>query len=70
MGGTARVAVVTGGGAAGSYSVLVFTGWDHGLQGDRVTKLKQNNFRYRLQVCVLENKFEIKCLHKYCLTIQ
>jgi len=56
MGSTARVAVVTGGGATGGYSTLVFTGWDHGLQGDRTTKLKQSNFRYRLQVC-LENKF-------------
>lgn len=56
MGGTARVAVVTGGGATGGYSTLVFTGWDHGLQGDRTTNLKQSNFRNRLQVC-LENKF-------------
>uniref|UniRef100_A0A673KF89 Transmembrane channel-like protein n=1 Tax=Sinocyclocheilus rhinocerous TaxID=307959 RepID=A0A673KF89_9TELE len=37
--------------AVGGYSMLVFTGWDHGLQGDRATKLKQNNLRHRLQVC-------------------
>ncbi|XP_067304514.1 transmembrane channel-like protein 7 [Pseudorasbora parva] len=58
MGGTARVAVVTGGGATGSYSMLVFTGWDHGLQGDGATKLKQNNFRYRLQVDLEEERLK------------
>lgn len=56
MGGTARVVVETGAGAAGGYCMLVFTGWDHGLQGDRAIKLKQNNVRYRLQVCARENK--------------
>ncbi|XP_048009325.1 transmembrane channel-like protein 7 [Megalobrama amblycephala] len=60
MGGTARVAVVTGGGAAGGYSILVFTGWDHGLQGHRATKLKQNNFRYRLQVDLEEERLKKK----------
>lgn len=45
-----RVMVATGGGAVGSYSMLIFTGWDYGLQGERATKLKQNNLRYHLQV--------------------
>ncbi|KAK7147161.1 hypothetical protein R3I94_009873 [Phoxinus phoxinus] len=60
MGGTARVAVVTGGGATGGYSALVFTGWDHGLQEDRTTKLKQSNFRYRLQVDLEEERLKKK----------
>ncbi|XP_051921034.1 transmembrane channel-like protein 7 isoform X2 [Hippocampus zosterae] len=50
MGTAARVAVATGGGAAGNYSMMVFTGWDYGCLGDRATKLKQKNIRYRLQV--------------------
>ncbi len=59
MGDTARLVVVTGGGAVGGYSMLVFTGWDHGLQGDRATKLKQNNLRHRLQVCALEKSMKL-----------
>uniref|UniRef100_A0A673K4J2 Transmembrane channel-like protein n=1 Tax=Sinocyclocheilus rhinocerous TaxID=307959 RepID=A0A673K4J2_9TELE len=39
--------------SVGGYSMLVFTGWDHGLQGDRATKLKQNNLRHRLQAASL-----------------
>lgn len=50
MGGVARAVVATGGGAVGGYSMLVFTGWDHGLQGGRAAKLKQSNLRYQLQV--------------------
>ncbi|XP_056300964.1 transmembrane channel-like protein 7 isoform X2 [Pseudoliparis swirei] len=50
MGTAARVAVATGGSAVGNYSIIVFTGWDYGCQGDRATKLKQKNVHYRLQV--------------------
>lgn len=50
MGTAARVAVATGGSAAGNYSMIVFTGWDYGCLGDRATKLKQKNIHYRLQV--------------------
>ncbi|KAK2902870.1 hypothetical protein QQF64_010266 [Cirrhinus molitorella] len=60
MGGTARLVVVTGRGAAGGYSMQVFTGWDHGLQGDRATKLKQNNLRHRLKVDLEEEKIKKK----------
>nr|XP_002664983.1 transmembrane channel-like protein 4 [Danio rerio] len=60
MGGTARVVVETGAGAAGGYCMLVFTGWDHGLQGDRAVKLKQNNVRYRLQVDLEEERLKKK----------
>ncbi|KAF4103044.1 transmembrane channel-like protein 7 [Onychostoma macrolepis] len=59
MGDTARL-VVTGGGAVGGYSMLVFTGWDHGLQGDRATKLKKNNLRHRLQVDLEEERLKKK----------
>ncbi|KAM9852088.1 transmembrane channel-like protein 7 [Aulostomus maculatus] len=50
MGTAARVAVATGGGAVGNYSLIVFTGWDYGCLGDQATKLKQKNIHYRLQV--------------------
>ncbi|KTG45803.1 hypothetical protein cypCar_00002354 [Cyprinus carpio] len=60
MGDTARLVVVTGGGAVGGYSMLVFTGWDHGLQGNRATKLKQNNLRHRLQVDLEEERLKKK----------
>ncbi|XP_077951006.1 voltage-gated chloride channel TMC4 [Gasterosteus aculeatus] len=50
MGTAARVAVATGGGAVGNYSVILFTNWDYGCQGDQATKLKQKNILYRLQV--------------------
>ncbi|XP_019724595.1 transmembrane channel-like protein 7 isoform X2 [Hippocampus comes] len=50
MGTAARIAVATGGSAAGNYSMIVFTGWDYGCLGDRATKLKQKNIHYRLQV--------------------
>ncbi|XP_016372246.1 transmembrane channel-like protein 7 [Sinocyclocheilus rhinocerous] len=60
MGGTARLVIVMGGGAVGGYSMLVFTGWDHGLQGDRATKLKQNNLRHRLQVDLEEERLKKK----------
>lgn len=56
MGSAARVAVATVGGAAGNYSKLVFTGWDYGCQGDRATRLKQNNIRYQLQVDLEEER--------------
>ncbi|KAM8870965.1 transmembrane channel-like protein 7 [Spinachia spinachia] len=50
MGTAVRVAVATGGGAVGNYSVILFTNWDYGCQGDGATKLKQKNILYRLQV--------------------
>lgn len=56
MGSAARVAVATVGGAAGNYSKLVFTGWDYGCQGDRATRMKQNNIRYQLQVDLEEER--------------
>ncbi|XP_037129691.1 transmembrane channel-like protein 7 [Syngnathus acus] len=56
MGTAARVAVATGGGVVGNYSMIVFTGWDYGCLGDRATKLKQRNIHYRLQVD-LEEQF-------------
>lgn len=60
MGSMARAVVATGGGAVGGYSMLVFTGWDHGLQGDRSAKLKQNNLRYQLQVDLEEERLQQK----------
>ncbi|XP_041963999.1 transmembrane channel-like protein 7 [Alosa sapidissima] len=60
MGGVWRVAVTTGGGTVGGYSMLLFTGWDYGLQGDRATKLKQNNIRYQLQVDLEEERLQLK----------
>ncbi|XP_055066390.2 transmembrane channel-like protein 7 isoform X2 [Misgurnus anguillicaudatus] len=60
MGSVARAVVAAGGGAVGNYSMLVFTGWDHGLQGDRATKLKQNNLRYQLQVDLEEESLKRK----------
>ncbi|KAL2084900.1 hypothetical protein ACEWY4_020418 [Coilia grayii] len=60
MGGVARVAVATGGGAAGGYSMMVFTGWDYGLQGGCATRLKQNNIRYQLQVDLEEERLKLK----------
>ncbi|XP_062394153.1 transmembrane channel-like protein 7 [Sardina pilchardus] len=60
MGGVWRVAVTTGGGAAGGYSMLVFTGWDYGLQGDRATKLKRNNIRYQLQMDLEEERLQLR----------
>lgn len=50
MGRAARVAVATGGGAVGNYSMIVFTGWDYGSVDEKATKLKQKSIRYRLQV--------------------
>uniref|UniRef100_A0A9J8DJX7 Transmembrane channel-like protein n=1 Tax=Cyprinus carpio carpio TaxID=630221 RepID=A0A9J8DJX7_CYPCA len=47
-------------GHLGGYSMLVFTGWDHGLQGNRATKLKQNNLRHRLQVDLEEERLKKK----------
>ncbi|XP_051577002.1 transmembrane channel-like protein 7 isoform X2 [Myxocyprinus asiaticus] len=60
MGSMARAVVATGGGTVGGYSMLVFTAWDHGLQGDRGTKLKQNNLHYRLQVDLEEERLKQK----------
>lgn len=61
MGGVMRLAVSTGGGAAEDYSMMVFTGWDYGLQGDRATKLKRNNIRYQLKVHTMQD-----CLRRHC----
>ncbi|XP_076592767.1 transmembrane channel-like protein 7 [Chaetodon auriga] len=58
MGTAARVAVATGGSAVGSYSMMVFTGWDYGCLGDRATKLKQKNILYRLQVDLEEESLK------------
>lgn len=50
MGATARVVVASGGGAVGSYSMTVFTGWDYGSTNQTATTLKQKNIHYQLQV--------------------
>uniref|UniRef100_UPI003AADA135 transmembrane channel-like protein 7 n=1 Tax=Centroberyx gerrardi TaxID=166262 RepID=UPI003AADA135 len=60
MGTAARVAVATGGSAVGSYSKIVFTGWDYGCLGDQATKLKQKNIHYRLQVDLEEEMIKKK----------
>ncbi|XP_066538396.1 transmembrane channel-like protein 4 [Hoplias malabaricus] len=60
MGSMTRIMVAVGGGAGGGYSMLVFTGWDYGLQGERATKLKQNNLRYQLQVDLEEERLQKK----------
>ncbi|XP_038832667.1 transmembrane channel-like protein 7 [Salvelinus namaycush] len=62
MGSALRVAVATGSGAAGSYSKMVFTGWDYGCQGDRATKLKQKSIHYQLQVDLEEERLQKKAL--------
>lgn len=58
MGTTARVAVATGGSAEGTYSMIVFTGWDYGSSGHKATKLKQQNIYYRLQVDLEEERIK------------
>ncbi|XP_047455534.1 transmembrane channel-like protein 7 [Mugil cephalus] len=58
MGSAARVAVATGDRTVGTYSMIVFTGWDYGYLGDRATKLKQKNIRYRLQVDLEEERIK------------
>ncbi|CAL1611012.1 unnamed protein product [Knipowitschia caucasica] len=60
MGTTARVAVATGGSVEGSYSMLVFTGWDYSSTGGQATKLKQQNIYYRLQVDLEEERIKKK----------
>ncbi|CAL8290423.1 unnamed protein product [Merluccius merluccius] len=60
MGTAFRVAVATGGGAIGSYSRIVFTGWDFGCLGDRAMKLKQKNIIYQLQVDLEEERIKNK----------
>ncbi|XP_026139675.1 transmembrane channel-like protein 7 [Carassius auratus] len=60
MGDTARLVVVMGGEAVGGYSMEVFTGWNHGLQGDFETKAKQNNLRHRLQLDLEEERLKKK----------
>nr|XP_046256124.1 transmembrane channel-like protein 7 [Scatophagus argus] len=60
MGTAARVAVATGGGAVGNYSMAVFTSWDYGCLGDRATKLKQKNIHYQLQVDLEEERIKKK----------
>uniref|UniRef100_A0A3B4E1W5 Transmembrane channel-like protein n=1 Tax=Pygocentrus nattereri TaxID=42514 RepID=A0A3B4E1W5_PYGNA len=42
------------------YSMLIFTGWDYGLQGERATQLKQNNLLYQLQVDLEEERIKQK----------
>ncbi|KAJ8354889.1 hypothetical protein SKAU_G00224560 [Synaphobranchus kaupii] len=59
-GGAIRIAVKTGGKAVGGYSMLVFTGWDYGLQGGRAMQLKQNSIRYQLQVELEEERIKLK----------
>ncbi|KAM4581034.1 transmembrane channel-like protein 7 [Odontesthes bonariensis] len=56
MGTTARVAVATGGSTVVNYSMILFTGWDHGCLGDQATKLKQKNILYRLQLDLEEER--------------
>lgn len=60
MGTTARVVVVTGGGAERTYSMTVFTGWDYGSSGPGATRLKQQNIYYRLQVDLEEERIKKK----------
>ncbi|TSL82552.1 Transmembrane channel-like protein 7 [Bagarius yarrelli] len=60
MGGVARVVMAMDGGRLGGYSVIVFTGWDHGLQDQRAANVKQNNLRYRLQVDLEEERIKKK----------
>lgn len=60
MGTTARVVVATGGSAEGTYSMMIFTGWDYGSSGDQATKLKQQNIYYRLQVDLEEERIKRK----------
>ncbi|XP_066569067.1 transmembrane channel-like protein 7 isoform X2 [Amia ocellicauda] len=49
-GSAVRVAVMTGGGTVGGYSLQVFTGWDHRVTGERDTQLKHSSITYQLQV--------------------
>ncbi|KAJ0000483.1 hypothetical protein NQD34_012325 [Periophthalmus magnuspinnatus] len=60
MGTTARVVVATGDSSEGNYSMLVFTGWDFGSNGNQATKLKQQNIYYRLQVDLEEEMIKKK----------
>ncbi|KAK1794733.1 hypothetical protein P4O66_009949, partial [Electrophorus voltai] len=60
MGSMARIVVAMGGGAKGGYTMLIFTGWDYGLQEERAIKLKQNNLRYQLQVDLEEERIKLK----------
>lgn len=60
MGSAARVVVATGRSAVGSYSKIVFTGWDYGCQGDRATRLKQKNLHYKLQMDLEEERMKKK----------
>ncbi|KAF7708072.1 transmembrane channel-like protein 7 isoform X2 [Silurus meridionalis] len=60
MGGVVRLVVAMDGGRLGGYSVLVFTGWDHGLQDPGAAKVKHNNLRYCLQVDLEEERIKKK----------
>ncbi|XP_034144608.1 transmembrane channel-like protein 7 [Esox lucius] len=60
MGRALRIAIATGSGTVGSYSKIVFTGWDYGCQGDRTTKLKQKNLHYQLQLDLEEQRLQKK----------
>ncbi|MCI4374278.1 hypothetical protein PGIGA_G00004510 [Pangasianodon gigas] len=60
MGGVTRLVMAMDGGRLEGYSVLVFTGWDHGLQDQRAATVKHNNLRYRLQVDLEEERIKRK----------
>ncbi|KAB5586654.1 hypothetical protein PHYPO_G00004150 [Pangasianodon hypophthalmus] len=60
MGGMTRLVMAMDGGRLEGYSVLVFTGWDHGLQDQRAATVKHNNLRYRLQVDLEEERIKRK----------
>ncbi|KAM6967380.1 transmembrane channel-like protein 7 [Aplochiton taeniatus] len=60
MGIAARLVVATGHSAVGSYSKIVFTGWDYGCLGDRATRLKQKNLHYKLQMDLEEERIQKK----------
>ncbi|XP_060776360.1 transmembrane channel-like protein 7 isoform X1 [Neoarius graeffei] len=60
MGRVAQLVMAMDGGPLGGYSVLVFTGWDHGLQDQLTAKVKHNNLRYRLQVDLEEERIKRK----------
>ncbi|XP_076827295.1 transmembrane channel-like protein 7 isoform X2 [Brachyhypopomus gauderio] len=60
MGNMARIVVAMGGGTKGRYTMLIFTGWDYGLQEERAIRLKQSNMRYQLQVDLEEERIKLK----------
>ncbi|KAL0985180.1 hypothetical protein UPYG_G00153810 [Umbra pygmaea] len=58
MGSTLHVAVATSSGAIGTYSKIMFTGWDYDCRGDQATKLKQKSIHYQLQVELEEQRLQ------------